>query len=269
MAGTGSDAEPDDVEEHPLLLSLPPWRVWGVEFRRALLYPLRPRGITFILLGAFIWSAGECGGYFLARLFTLPLISFYLFFIFTYLLNIVRESGSGSSNLPPVLWGRDLPDDVVRPLGYLLFSLLVCYLPVMICVWRDTGLAAALVFAVHPAHDGLEPWQVVMKMAGSFYFPMAVLAVTANRDLRAISPHFVVPAILKVPLQYTIVAGTFMWVGGIHDNLLHHIFDMRVEASLALLIVKAGLLYVYFVLARMLGMTHWVYRKRLGWFKRL
>ena len=261
----GSD---EATDEHPVAPWLPPWRAWGRALRKALVYPLRPRGITFILLSAFIWSAGECGGIFLARLFTLPLISFYLVHIFTYFLNIVRESGGGSRDLPPVLWGRDLLDDVVRPLGYLLFALLVCYLPVLVCVWWDAGFAAALVFAVHPAHGGLEPWQVVMKMAGSFYFPMAVLAVTANRDLRAISPHFVVPAILKVPLQYTIVAGTFMWVGGIHDNVLHHIFDMPIEAALALLIVKAGMLYVYCVLAHLLGMTHWIYRKRLGWFER-
>ena len=249
---------------------LPPWRAWGRAFRGALVYPLRPVGILFILLSAFIWSAGECGSFYYARVVTLPMVSFYVAFVYTYIINIMRSSAVGSSAPPPFVWNQDMVDDIVRPLGRLVVVLFFCYLPVLVGILWEGDLFKVFLLITIPAHVDLEPYQEVIKMLGSFYFPMAILAVTANEDLLAVSPHFVLPAILRVPLQYMVVAGTFMWVNGLHNNLLRHTGEAGwIEAGIAQFFVKVGLLYVYCVLARVLGMTHWIYRKRLGWFERV
>jgi len=267
-SGVSDEAESED---HSLPGSPPPWRPWGRELRRALYYPLRVRGILFFLSGAFVWSAGECGGLHYVRMVTLPLVGFYIAFCYTYIVNIVRDSAQGSDDLPPFLFREDLLDDVVHPFWDLLVLLLLCYLPVLISVWwKKGGFLGMLMFVTMPYESDLEPWQIVLNMLGGFYFPMAMLALTVKRDIRAVSPHVVVPSIVRVPLPYMIIAGTFLWMNGLHNRIQLGIQHSGwVEVSIVLFLVKVGLLYTYSVLGRVLGKTYWVYRRRLGWFERV
>ena len=111
-----------------------------------------------------------------------------------------------------------------------------------------------------------------MSVWSSLYFPMAVMSVAVWRSFAAVSPHVVLPAIFRIPGQHLLMAGMvwLTWLG--YELAAGHLAGQLRSAGI--LGELAGtfvpfLLLVYFswVIARIIGITHWVYRKRIGWFR--
>jgi hypothetical protein len=234
---------------------------------RAFLYPLRIWGILAILVGGFVWSLVDF----------VPMLSLaggwlFLAFYYAYLYTVVESSASGINRAPPFPGAEDLVDDLFMPVLYVFALLAMCLLPALVAMWIETGdILTVLLFASTPHYveRTLPSAAAGLFVFGSFYFPMGLLAVAVHRDLRAASPHVVVPAMFRAPLAYWLVAVAFMLINSAHTAVFMRTFDIHGQMWFAFLVgIEVARLYLWFVLARMLGMTHWVYRERFRWLER-
>ena len=109
---------------------------------------------------------------------------------------------------------------------------------------------------------------IPLALLGAGYFPMAVLAVAMSDSVLAVNPLVVVPAILKVPLEYLVVlmvAGTAVAARLAGTLVLPAILPVMVVPGL---IGTFLALYLATVLMRLLGLMYCANRDKLGWFKR-
>jgi len=253
---------PEPPPERPLL-------AWIAEVPKALVYPLRPPAIGAILLVAFIWASAHM--LVLMLLFILPLMV--LLYAYTY--KILLTSASGEPGLPPAVAGFNALDDLVDPLRHVLSVLLLCYLPALVAIalteerfWIE-GIWMAIFYVFTSAFWELPTMTDALRTAGMLYFPTALLAVTVNEDLRAASPRTVLRAVARAPVPLLLITGAFLAVNRLRVASLRWFFMHWNTAFWTQCALEAGVVYAHFVLARLLGMTHWCYRKRLGWLKRV
>jgi hypothetical protein len=84
----------------------------------------------------------------------------------------------------------------------------------------------------------------------------------------------VVPAILKTPIAMLTASAVLAAGAFVHSR----IFDPALPGLagpfdampfVVLLVGNLAAVYLYFVAARIIGITHWVYRERIGWFPRM
>jgi hypothetical protein len=82
----------------------------------------------------------------------------------------------------------------------------------------------------------------------------------------------VLPAILRIPGQHLMTAALvwLTWNGFSYLTVQVVLLGLS-SGSLWGTLFLVSMLLVYFgcVTARMIGITHWVYRRQLGWFTRL
>ena len=113
---------------------------------------------------------------------------------------------------------------------------------------------------------------------GCFYFPMAFLAVAMKDSVVAANPLVVVPAILKIPLEYLVTCILLMSVfglrklgdrmSGVAGGVSLHTRDMSV------LFISLGVqaawafanIYLLTVSMRILGLLYITKKHKLGWF---
>ena len=259
---------------------------WLRELPRALVYPLRMRGVIFLLVGGVVWGLADALP-FPFSVVTAIVAWVLIAFLYAYLFNMVQNSAGGEDELPPLPIGKDLVDDGVIPVLYVGVTLVLCYLPLLVSVNLQSGSDFLLVLIgliSSPYMFEFESPDVYLAIAGTVYLPMALLAVAVHRDVRAVSPHVVVPAVIRVLFPYACVTLLFLGVTTLHNHIMGELTTsfwlgdsdsslswMFGEGNRAVIqfVLKPCLLYVYAVLARALGMIHWVYRKRLGWLKRV
>ena len=123
------------------------------------------------------------------------------------------------------------------------------------------------------------PAIIATAVAGCFYFPMAFLAVAMKDTVMAANPLVVIPASIKMPLQYLVTA--FLLIG---------VYAVRIGGGMAIgmadpgiatrdmsaLITAGGLkaiwsfvsIYLLVVNMRILGMLYVVNKHKFGWFSR-
>ena len=134
--------------------------------------------------------------------------------------------------------------------------------------------------AKQPAPGGGSASALVGALAfGFLYFPMALLAVAMRDTVMAANPLVVVPAILKVPLEYlltVIVMGAILGVRALGD-LLVGIFasETYTTRDMSVLLIAFGLralrsvgtVYLLSVNMRILGLLYLTRKERFGWFQ--
>jgi len=113
---------------------------------------------------------------------------------------------------------------------------------------------------------------------GGVYFPMAFLAVAMKDSVMSANPLVVVPAIMKVPLQYSITVVLLLAVFGVKQigtilssSAGHQIMTTKDMSVLFMALgIKAllGLISVYLltVTMRILGLFYNSSKDKLGWF---
>jgi hypothetical protein len=117
---------------------------------------------------------------------------------------------------------------------------------------------------VQPASPAGSVGVPCLLIAGSLYFPMALLAVIIYDNLAALNPVLVVLSILKAPIRYGILV---LLIG------LLAVVDWRIGAALNRIGVPflSGVvngfttLYVTMVAMRALGWFYYCTRDQLGW----
>ncbi|HUW55762.1 MAG TPA: hypothetical protein VMZ92_03945 [Planctomycetota bacterium] len=235
----------------------PPTRPFMLEVVFAFFCPLTFRGIVTLVLGAFIYTVLSFIGLgfltFLTHVFAVG-------FLLAYFLNMVQTAAGGQRKLPELPDFLDAYQEILKPLFWMLGVNLFAGLP-------------HLVYVLWTLHTGREPDPAVFPILGiwsALYFPMATMAVAIWRNVTAVSPHVVIPAFLRIPGQAALLSVMFylillgMWYALPNTAA----FAQRTGLGTFMTIYLTVIVSFYFlcVLARVIGITHWIYRKEIGWF---
>jgi hypothetical protein len=216
----------------------------------ALAYPFERHGIILLILGAFVFLFLE----FLSR-FSWILSIITTGYLFAYMQKVILCSAQGEDEMPDFPEFGEWWSDIILP--FLLFTgtVVVVFLPAIVVFFLfnadlespEMGVAiiAALVF-------------------GGIYFPMALLAVAISDSFVALSPHIVVPAMIRIFVPYLVTC-----------LVLGLLFGVRVGAHFAMEFVNLPILptvvlgfislYLLMVNMRVLGLLFRSYRHKLGW----
>jgi len=215
-------------------------------------FPFRGEGLILLIGGAgFLALASVMKTVILLTGLVIVFTSGYLL---AYSQKIIASTAHGEHRPPPWPDFSDFMQDILPPI-WQAFVLMVLYcLPI--------GLARRFLpddqFVTLVAVIGLG-------LLALFLAPMAWLAVTLKDTLAALSPHFVIPSLLRIPGAY---AAMVLQMAGLV------LFDLGFSWAVKKLPVPvlpsllSGFVSVYFlmVVSRLLGMLYHRNRDRLGWF---
>ncbi len=218
------------------------------EIGMAFAYPLTGKGMAIL--------AGVAAVYFVSLYVPIAgLVARLLLdlFLTAYFFTIIQSSSGGEKRQPSLPDATDLWDDLVRPIFWMLAAGIFSALPL-------------IVYLVVAGRDKGQPNLLIVELLGawaSFYFPMAILAMSLMGTVLAISPHIVLPAIVRISGPYLLLA-VFVWL-----VWSGYAFTVRTfgDSLIGSFVAFVTLVYLSWVIARAIGITHWIYRNRIGWFR--
>jgi len=229
----------------------------------AFIYPLKGTGILIIIVSALVFTGLNilAGRGLFGLLFTVIALGY----LYSYSQNIIHATAAEEKNMPDMPGFDDLFGGCFR---------------LAACVLLSFGLPIGLAIAKFFEED--IPWFVIslLGILGCLYFPMCFLAVAMKDTVAAANPLFVVPSILKVPLEYIAAVLVFTAVFGIRMlGSLTSAFaaDMsETTHDMNMLLVSFGIriiwifvsVYLLTVSMRVLGLLYLTKKYTLGWFPR-
>ena len=95
--------------------------------------------------------------------------------------------------------------------------------------------------------------------------PMAWLAISMHDTIVGLSPHVVIPSIMRIPGHYIIIVVELMVLVAINIGLDYALEKLNIPFLGTLLSSFFGI-YVWLVICRLLGSLYFLNRNRLGWF---
>lgn len=212
-----------------------------------LVFPFRRNGIILLIIGALVFLVLE----FLAR-FSWILTVISTGYLFAYMQKIISHSAQGEDDMPDFPEFSEWWSDIIQPFLQFTGTAVVSFAP---------AIAAAILLR---NNEFILPAVIVTIALGAIYFPMALLAVAVSDNFLALSPHIVIPSIIRVLVPY-MVACVFLGI----------LVGARFGAALAMSLVPVPLLpsvaigflslYLLVVEMRVLGLLFHSYRDRLGW----
>lgn len=227
------------------------------------IYPFKGSGVLVLIVSAMVFTALEfmSGGLF-GILFTILAAGY----LFSYMQNIIHSTASEDDQMP------ELPgfDGLFGAFGRLAGAVLMSF-------------GITIVVGILALQRGEAPNVVALVGSlafGALYFPMALLAVAMKDSIAAANPLIVVPAILKVPLEYLItvivmaVVIAFRLLGeGIVASIAAKTYTTR---DMSVLFTALGVrafwslatVYLLSVNMRVLGLLYVSKKQKLGWFSR-
>jgi hypothetical protein len=237
-------------------------------FPAAFIYPFRGSGLLVLLVSTFVLALMEFLG---SSWLFLPLKIIAYGYIFSFMQNIIHSTANEEEQMP------DLPgfDDVLGGAFRLAVTVLICFaLPVAFALLRFLEQLSI------QAPDVPASAMIATMVLGCLYFPMAFLAVAMKDTALAANPLVVVPAILKVPLEYLVttilvigiytlrefggLAVYFAGASGQHTRDMSMLFlTFGVRAVWSLISV-----YLLTVSMRILGLLYVTNKQKFGWFDR-
>jgi FHA domain-containing protein len=230
-------------------------------------YPLRGNGLILLIGGtiffgvlALLQRAPAIGLFIGAMKLLLGVISGG--YMFSYLQKIIHSSAQGDDEMPAWPDFTNYWDDIIRPYLQAVALVLICFGP----AWFVGG-KALFEFAL-----GGEVQVVTilafaaLSLIGLAYLPMALLAVAMADSIAGVNPLFVIPSILKVPLEYLVVCcvmAAALITQTICAALLERFIPLPVLPALL-----SGFVFLYFLTAemRLLGVMYYANKDRLNWF---
>jgi hypothetical protein len=224
----------------------------------AFAYPLKAKSLTFLACGTLFFALVDFLGS-----YSIYLRIVYIGYTFAYLQRVIHTAAQGSDEAagwPDIsaFW-----DDIFVPFLQTMGLFLICF-----------GPAIGLMFwAGFEAVQGgnADPTKMVLiipaLIGGAVYYPMALLALAMFDSIVSANPLVVIPAIIRVPLQYLVVlvvTGIILVVRIAQSFLI----DLIPVPVLPKLITACVVLYFLTVQGRMLGLMYYAKRHKLGWFNR-
>ncbi len=219
---------------------------WGL-LLGSFLYPFAGNGPWIIGVGALFFAVAWALSYFMSLLGAI-IGSLLLAYQVSAMMGVLSLSGAGYSEMPDWPSVTNLYDDVVRPCA-------IFFLPMLIYIGPTIILDAV----------GVEEWICwTVFGVGLLLMPMALLGITLSESAAALSPHIVIPAIMRIPLQY-ISACALLWatlpLGGVLSAYVESVPFLG-----GVLGIAVGL-YLFAVQMRILGILYYANREKLRWFE--
>lgn len=238
----------------------PPTRPFIEEAMLAFRYPVSVGGAVSLVIAA---GALTLLGYVPFVILAWAAWFFALGYIAAYFLSVVQSSAGGDPKMPESPDFGDYVEEVLKPIGWMISVIFISMLPqgiYGIYAWQaDVPLNSTVLS--------------VMSVYSVLYFPMAVMSVAIWRSVAAVSPHIVIPTILKIPGQHLMMSASvwLIWQAykHTHAQALSWVLGPKPgmgSALLAMFVTQFVLLYFMCVIGRVIGITHWIYRKKIGWF---
>lgn len=226
------------IASHPL----DPWK-----------YPFRGEGLILLLSGtAFLAMTA------VAQRFALLLGGFIFLFTTGYLLAYSQKIITSTANADhePPTWPdfSDFTQDILPPF-FQAIGLFVLYgLPAIMArlFLPEEGLAATIVPSL-------------LILLALLLAPMAWLGMSMHDQIIALSPHFVIPSILRIPGAYLGVTIQLIVLVGFNATATWALDKLPIPFLPWLVSSFLGL-YFLMVISRMLGILYYRNRAQLGWF---
>ena len=226
----------------------------------AFLYPFKGAGILVLICATVAFSALH---FISGTIFGIMIRIVLYGFVFLFMQNIILTTTSDENE------ALCFPET-----GGLFSAALQLAGTVLASFWLAIGLAIARLSGV-----GI-PSEAVLGsvILGGIYFPMALLVVAMKDSALAANPLVVIPAMLKVPLRYSVTVVLLLGVFGVRQlgDLIsggagHVAWRTRDEntflAAFAFQVVWALLsVYLLTVTMRILGLFYNASKQKLGWF---
>lgn len=232
--------------------------------RGAFLYPLKSDGIILLATGTVFFLLIDGAKFVLRFVPGYGWVVFFLLIIFgpgyltAYLRGILTGTAMGEKKMP------DWPEftdfgSVASPFFQLIGTVIFSF-----------GLAIGLTVYAALTPEGA-PWlgwaTTAAIIFGCAYFPMAFMAVAMFDSIGAVNPLLIIPAILKIPLEYLFTVAllaVILLVRWLCKTLLPEILPVPLLPAVLSSLVG---LYLLTVEVRILGLLYWTKRRELGWFR--
>ena len=225
----------------------------------AFVYPFKKSGIILLTIGSLLFLVLQLISR-VGSLFGLGMTVIATGYLFAYMQKIIAHSAQGEDEMPDFPDISDIWSDIVLP--FLLFAgtIFVSFLPVIV---------AFSLRAKYPDTSFLIWLPLAATALAAFYWPMALLAVAVTDNFLALSPHVVLPSIVRVFLPYlvTFVLLSVLFGLRVAGGIVEDLVPLQQFVLKSLITVAMGFisLYLLTVEMRLLGVLFRAYRARLGW----
>jgi len=223
-------------------------------------FPFRRDGLVLLTTGTIFVSVMNGASYIAQFAFIIGGLAILVLGIFGsgYFTNwyrrIVTSSAAGDEAMPDWPDVADVGGDILTPLGHLLAAILVSFLPLIV------------VHLFVPGHAASAPALTWAARAFAYaYFPMAFLAVCMLESVVAVNPILVFHGISRMPLPYLLTVLVFtgiLLVQRAADTTLPTLLPIPIVPALIASFVQ---LYLFTVMARVLGVLYRENQTKLGW----
>jgi len=222
----------------------------------AFVFPIRGQGKYIIFWGAIVFAI-------LRIMMAVPLIGIVIFILATgymvaFMMRIVSHTADGKDDLPSWPYFDGFWDDVIVPFLLFVWVILFTFSPLWLLklYGNESSLDSALPF--------------VFEALGYFLLPMTILAVSIFKSFLVVSPHIIIPAIIRSFPQYGIALVALVFVYFIRVGIGYVLPDSNelIILLLWMLILSASSIYIIAVEMRIIGLIYRVNEKKLGWFDR-
>jgi hypothetical protein len=231
----------------------------------AFAFPFRGDGVIFMIAGTLFFALLDfLRGAVMFVFFTVWVLNvIYIGYSFGFVQKIIQTAAQGGDDPPSWPDISDFWSDIFIPFFQTAVLFLACFGPAL-----GFGIAAGLDLASYgevPIAKSVIAG--LLGLGGAIYFPMAFLALALTDSVASANPFVVIPAIAKIPIDYTAVvflAGLIFSAKVMQQVLLHF-----VPVPVLPHVVAAGFgLYFLIVQSRLLGLMYYAKRSQLGWFSR-
>lgn len=227
-------------------------RSFGREMLAAWAFPFRGDGLIIMLAGGiFLAVAALVQSFvFLLAWVIAAIVSGYWT---AYSQKVVTTSALGEEEPPTWPDFSDMTEDILVPLvqGIALFALYLAPYYVAASFLGEAERSSRIL-------------SYALLAGGLFMMPMAWLGVCMHSSIAALSPHFVIPSILRVPGQYFLLFLELLIVVGIQMGLEMFLEKLDIPFVGALINSFLGI-YFLMVICRLLGALYHHNQDRLNW----
>jgi len=250
------------VEVAPVQVAVGEEQGFFVRLPGVFAYPFKGAGPFVLVVSMIVLAALD----FVGVMFGFILKALFYGYLFAFMQNIIHSTASEDEELPGWPAWDDIGGCVLRLAGALLFS----FGPAIGLFW----------YAIYNEEPTAGVAMIPAMIFGCFYFPMALLAVAMKDSPIAGNPLVVLPAIVKVPLEYIVTVilmaaviavrqGGEMALAAIFPRgLTTHSMVKLFEMFGARLVWNFVALYLLAVNMRILGLVYMTRKRRFGWFER-
>src|SRR5688572_7989470 len=172
-----------------------------------------------------------------------------------YAQKVVQTSAQGEDDPPTWPDVSDFYSDIILPFvqaaGLFVVYLLPVFIPIIMAFVKDQPLYFL--------------GAVGLGLVSAFMMPMAWLAISMTESMVGLSPHIVIPSILRIPGHYMLIVIELIVLVCINIGL-ELLFNYVSIPILTSLITSFLSVYFMMVICRLLGSLYFLNRNRLGWF---